>query len=141
MRGVNKVILVGRLGKEPMNDKGRTAFSVATGTSWKDKTTGEEKDATEWHNIVCFGKLAEICNQYLKKGSKVYIEGSLKTTKWQDKEGKDRYTTQIVANEMQMLDSKSDSEAAAVEEAPLQVAQPHGALAGQKPFIDDELPF
>ena len=110
-RGINKVILVGNLGKDPEtrslpSGEAVTNVTVATSESWKDKTTGEQKDKTEWHNVVFFRRLAEIAGQYLKKGSQVYIEGALRTRKWQDKEGKDRYTTEIVANEMQMLGSK-----------------------------------
>jgi single-strand DNA-binding protein len=107
-RGVNKVILVGNLGKDPEtrympNGKAVTNFSIATSESWKDKQTGEQREQTEWHNIVMYDRLAEIAAEYLKKGSQVYIEGKLRTRKWQDKEGRDRYTTEINANEMQML--------------------------------------
>ena len=107
-RGINKVILVGNCGKDPetryMPSGGAvTNISVATAEGWKDKQTGETKERTEWHNVVFFNRLAEIAGEYLKKGSQVYIEGSLRTRKWQDKEGKDRYTTEIIASEMQML--------------------------------------
>ena len=110
-RGVNKVILVGNCGKDPetryMPSGGAvTNISVATSESWKDKQTGETKERTEWHRVVFFGRLAEIVGEYLKKGSQIYIEGSLRTNKWQDKSGNDRYTTEIVADEMQMLDSR-----------------------------------
>jgi single-strand DNA-binding protein len=110
-RGVNKVILVGNLGKDPevrYMPSGSAAANVtlATSESWKDKQTGEQKERTEWHNIVFFGRLAEIAGEYLKKGSQIYVEGSLRTRKWQDKSGNDRYTTEIVANEMQMLGSR-----------------------------------
>lgn len=110
-RGVNKVILIGNLGKDPEsrampNGKAVTNFSVATSESWRDKQTGEMKEQTEWHNVVMFDRLAEIAKDYLRKGSKVYIEGRLRTRKWQDKAGNDRYTTEIVANEMQMLGSR-----------------------------------
>ena len=110
-RGVNKVILIGNLGKDPEsrampNGKAVTNFSVATSESWRDKQTGEMKEQTEWHNVVMFDRLAEIAKDYLRKGSKVYIEGRLRTRKWQDKAGQDRYTTEITANEMQLLDSK-----------------------------------
>ena len=109
-KGVNKVIVVGNLGAAPESrtmPSGGTAtnFSVATSESWKDKQTGQKQERTEWHKIVTFGRLAEICAEYLAKGSKVYIEGSLRTRKWQDKAGKDNYTTEIVASEMQMLGS------------------------------------
>ncbi len=111
-RGVNKVILIGNLGADPeiryMPSGGAVAnLNMATSESWKDKTTGQIQDRTEWHRVVMFNRLAEICGEYLKKGSKLYIEGSLRTRKWQDKEGQDKYTTEIVATEMQMLDSKS----------------------------------
>ena len=108
MASVNKVILVGNLGKDPEvrympSGEAVTNITVATTDSWKDKNSGEKKEATEWHRVVFFRKLAEIAGQYLKKGSQVYIEGSLKTRKWQDKDGQDRYTTEIVADTMQML--------------------------------------
>jgi single-strand DNA-binding protein len=107
-RGINKVILVGNLGKDPEtrympNGKAVTNFSIATSESWTDKQSGDKQERTEWHNIVMFEKLAEIAAEYLRKGSQVYVEGSLRTRKWQDKEGKDRYTTEIVARDMQML--------------------------------------
>ena len=110
-RGVNKVILIGNLGKDPEvrympSGSAVTNVTIATSESWKDKQSGEQQERTEWHNVVFFNRLAEIAGEYLKKGSKVYVEGSLRTRKWQDKEGKDRYTTEIVAAEMQMLDSK-----------------------------------
>ncbi len=110
-RGVNKVILIGNLGKDPEvrympSGSAVTNVTIATSESWKDKQSGEQQERTEWHNVVFFNRLAEIAGEYLKKGSKVYVEGSLRTRKWQDKEGRDRYTTEIVAGEMQMLDSK-----------------------------------
>lgn len=110
-RGVNKVIIVGNLGKDPemryMPSGGAVAsITIATSDQWKDKQSGEQKERTEWHNVVAFNRLAEIMGEYLKKGSQVYIEGRLQTDKWQDKEGKDRYTTKIYANEMQMLGSR-----------------------------------
>lgn len=110
-RGVNKVIIVGNLGKDPdmkymPNGDAVTNVTVATSESWTDKNTGEAKEQTEWHRVVFFRRLAEVAGEYLKKGSKVYIEGMLKTRKWQDDKGQDRYTTEIVANNMQMLDSR-----------------------------------
>ncbi len=110
-RGVNKVILVGNLGKDPevryMPSGGAVAnVTIATSESWKDKQTGEQRDRTEWHNVVFYNRLAEIAGEYLKKGSQAYIEGSLRTRKWQDKNGLDRYTTEIIASEMQMLGSR-----------------------------------
>ena len=112
-RGVNKVILIGNLGKDIdvryMPSGAAVAnFSLATSESWKDKQTGEKKEKTEWHNIAMYGRLAEIAGEYLKKGSKVYVEGKLQTRKWQDNNGNDRYTTDIIANEMQLLDSRSE---------------------------------
>lgn len=111
MASVNKVIIVGNLGKDPevryTPDGASIAnVTIATTDTWKDKATGEKKEATEWHRVVFFGKLAEIVGQYLKKGRQVYVEGALRTRKWTDKEGQDRYTTEIVANEMKMLGSR-----------------------------------
>lgn len=108
-RGVNKVILIGNLGQDPEvrylpSGSAVTNIRLATSETWKDQQTGQQQERTEWHSVVFFGKLAEIAGQYLKKGGKVYVEGSLRTRKWQDKNGQDRYTTEIVANEMQMLD-------------------------------------
>ena len=110
-RGINKVILIGNLGADPETramPSGMTVANIriATSENWKDKQSGEQKERTEWHNVAMFGRLGEIAGEYLKKGSKVYIEGSLRTRKWQDKQGNDRYTTEIIANEMQMLDSR-----------------------------------
>ena len=115
MSGVNKVIIVGNLGNEPESralPSGGTVtnITVATSETWKDKNTGEKKEKTEWHRIVFFNRLAEIAGEYLKKGSKVYIEGSLQTRKWQDQSGVDRYTTEIKASTMQMLDSRGSDE-------------------------------
>ena len=111
MSGVNRVIIIGNLGNDPEtkylpDGKAVTNISIATSEKWKDKNTGQEQEKTEWHRIIFFGKLAEIAGKYLKKGSKAYVEGSLRTNKWQDKDGKDRYTTEIIAKELQMLDSK-----------------------------------
>ena len=110
-RGVNKVILVGNCGAEPEVRQfpagGQvTNVRIATSESWRDKSSGQTQERTEWHRVVFFNRLAEIAAEYLHKGSKVYIEGSIRTRKWQDKEGRDQYTTEIVANEMQMLDSR-----------------------------------
>ncbi|GAB3274365.1 single-stranded DNA-binding protein [Parahaliea aestuarii] len=110
-RGVNKVILVGNLGQDPetryMPSGGAvTNVNLATSESWKDKQTGQPQERTEWHRVVFFNRLAEIAGEYLRKGSKVYVEGSLRTRKWQGQDGQDRYTTEIVASEMQMLDSR-----------------------------------
>ena len=110
-RGINKVILIGNLGADPetrhtAGGSAVTNLSVATSESWRDKQTGETKENTEWHKVVMFSKLAEIAGEYLRKGSKIYIEGRLQTRKWQDRDGNDRWTTEIVANEMQMLDGR-----------------------------------
>jgi single-strand DNA-binding protein len=107
-RGINKVILVGNLGADPEtrympSGKAVTNIRIATSESWKDKQTGDQQERTEWHAIVLYDKLGEISAEYLRKGSQVYIEGSLRTRKWQDKEGKDRYTTEVIARDMQML--------------------------------------
>ena len=113
-RGINKVILVGNLGQDPetryMPSGGAvTNITVATNESWKDKQTGEQKDRTEWHKVAMFNRLAEVAAEYLRKGSQVYIEGKIRTRKWQDKEGKDRYTTEVIADEMQMLGGRGGS--------------------------------
>jgi single-strand DNA-binding protein len=110
-RGINKVILIGNLGADPETrtmPSGMTVTNVRIATSehWKDKQSGENKERTEWHNVSFFGRLGEVAGEYLRKGSKVYVEGSLRTRKWQDKQGTDRYTTEIIANELQMLDGK-----------------------------------
>jgi single-strand DNA-binding protein len=110
-RGVNKVILIGNCGGDPEtrylpSGGAVTNVTLATSESWKDKTSGQQQERTEWHRVVFFNRLGEIAGEYLKKGSKVYVEGSLRTRKWQDKDGVDKYTTEIVASEMQMLDSK-----------------------------------
>lgn len=134
MRGVNKVILVGNMGKDPeikyMPSGNAVAnITVATSEQWKDKQTGEKKENTEWHRIVFFGRLAEIVGEYLKKGSQIYIEGRLQTRKWQDKSGTDKYTTEIIANEMQMLGGKVYG--APKSEAPVE----------QPKDFDDDIPF
>lgn len=115
MASVNKAIIIGHLGRDPESrylPSGEAVcnFSVATSESWKDKTTGEKKELTEWHRISAFGKLAEICGEYLKKGSQVYVEGRIQTRKWQDKDGQDRYTTEIRADQMRMLGGKPDGQ-------------------------------
>lgn len=111
-RGINKVIIVGNCGQDPetrlsAGGAAITNLSVATSDSWKDKQTGQTQERTEWHRIVFFNRLAEIAGEYLKKGSKIYVEGRLQTRKWQDQSGQDRYSTEIVASEMQMLDSRA----------------------------------
>lgn len=149
-RGVNKVILVGNLGADPdtkymPSGSALTNLSVATTDSWKDKQTGEKVEKTEWHRIVMFDRLAEIAGEYLKKGSQVYIEGQLQTRKWQDKDGNDRYTTEIRARDMQMLGGRGGG-----ADAPSQggyrgssagSAGPAAAAAQPEPDFDDDIPF
>ncbi|THB73737.1 MAG: single-stranded DNA-binding protein [Gammaproteobacteria bacterium] len=148
-RGINKVILIGNLGKDPEtrympNGGAVTNITVATSDSWKDKQTGQTQERTEWHNVVFFNRLAEIAGEYLKKGSKVYLEGSLRTRKWQDKSGADRYTTEIVASEMQMLDSKAGGTANFANDAAPQQQGSMSAPVQQPPAdhgFDDDIPF
>ncbi len=164
-RGVNKVILIGNLGQDPdvrsmPNGNAVTKITVATSESWKDKNTGQQQERTEWHRVVAFARLAEIMGEYLRKGSKVYIEGSLRTNKWQDQNGQDRYTTEIVANEMQMLDSRGggtasmgggyqqqdngfSSQPPPAQQAPAQQAPAASAPAAQPQGGDfeDDIPF
>jgi single-strand DNA-binding protein len=154
-RGINKVILIGNLGQDPEvkfmpNGNAVTNVTIATSESWKDKNTGEQVDKTEWHRVVFFRRLAEIVGEYLKKGSKVYIEGKLQTRKWQDKDGNDRYTTEIVANEMQMLDSRggggdfkpSSNQASSNQSSGQPSSQaPATAPAGGFDDFDDDIPF
>ena len=147
MRGVNKVILVGVLGKDPetktfANGGSLTQFSIATSETWTDKNTGERKEQTEWHNIVLQNKLGEIAQQYLRKGSKVYIEGSLNTRKWTDQNGQERYTTQIKGQQMQMLDSANGNNQQQAQ--PQQQPKPTYAKnpQAQPPAqLDDDLPL
>jgi single-strand DNA-binding protein len=147
-RGVNKVILIGNLGQDPevkyMPNGGAVAnVTIATSESWKDKNTGETQEKTEWHRVVFFRRLAEIVGEYLKKGSKVYIEGKLQTRKWQDQSGNDRYTTEIVANEMQMLDSRGGGGGDFSKPSGGKSAgqQPAAAPAGGYDDFDDDIPF
>jgi single-strand DNA-binding protein len=148
-RGVNKVIIVGNLGQDPevkytANGSAVVNIGVATKDSWKDKQTGEAQERTEWHRIVMFGKLAEIAGQYLKKGSQAYFEGSLRTNKWQDQSGNDRYTTEIIATEMQMLGGRGDSGGGAPAQGQeQQQAQSKPAAAETAPMDDgfDDIPF
>ena len=147
-RGVNKVILIGNLGKDPdiRYTPGGAAVAnvtIATNESWKDKNTGEMQERTEWHNVVFFSRLAEIVGEYLKKGSQVYVEGRLQTRKWQDKSGNDRYTTEIVANEMQMLGSRSGAgmPEGRPDNTPPAAAQPDQASTAATSDFDDDIPF
>ncbi len=136
MKGVNKAIIVGNLGQDPdtkymPNGDAVVNITIATSESWKDKSTGAKREKTEWHRVVMFRRLAEIAAEYLTKGSKVYIEGKLQTRKWQAKDGSDRYSTEIVAHEMQMLDSKgSQSKPVQTQTAP-----------NDAPDFDDQIPF
>lgn len=134
-RGINKVILIGNLGKDPetryMPSGGAvTNLTLATSETWKDKQTGQPQERTEWHRVVFFNRLAEIAAEYLKKGSKVYIEGSLRTRKWQDQSGQDKYTTEIVANEMQMLDSRGGAGGSSGYDDSMQQQGPSGGQGG-----------
>ena len=146
-RGVNKVIIVGNLGNDPdtrymPSGSAVTNLSVATNESWKDKQTGEQKDRTEWHRVAMFGRLAEIAAEYLRKGSQVYIEGRLRTRKWQDQGGNDRWTTEIIADEMQMLGGRSGAGAPAMGDSGPPPGPPSGG-GGAKPDepFDDDIPF
>lgn len=151
-RGINKVILVGNLGADPEtrympSGSAVTNLSVATSESWKDKQTGEQKERTEWHKVVMFDRLAEISAEYLRKGSQVYIEGKLQTRKWQDRDGNDRWTTEIRANEMQMLGGRAGAGGA----APMGQGAGPGSSQGSGPSsappqtgpddFDDDIPF
>ena len=145
-RGINKVILIGNLGQDPetryMPSGGAvTNLRLATNESWKDKATGEQKERTEWHSVAMFGRLAEIAAEYLRKGSQVYVEGRLQTRKWQDKDGNDRYTTEVVANEMQMLGGRPGGGAPAQSSSSsAPSSMPEGPPGGGGDF-DDDIPF
>ena len=157
MKGVNKAIIVGSLGQDPEirytgEGKACASLSVATSEQWKDKQSGEKKEKTEWHRVSAFGRLAEIMGEYLHKGSQVYIEGKLTTRKWQDKSGNDRYTTEIIANEMQMLGGRGDNQSQAAQsqnanrssqslQAPDQSQAPQSAPLIDDGFDDTDLPF
>jgi single-strand DNA-binding protein len=147
-RGINKVIVVGNLGQDPdtrymPSGSAVTNITVATNESWKDKQTGEQKDRTEWHKVVMFDRLAEISAEYLRKGSQVYIEGKLQTRKWQDKDGNDRYTTEIVAKEMQMLGGRGGSGggAPARNDGPPSSPPSSPPPQGSSDEFDDDIPF
>ncbi len=143
-RGINKVILVGNLGNDPEvrytpNGNAVANISIATSDVWKDKQTGEQQERTEWHRVVLFNRLGEIAGEYLRKGSKVYIEGNLRTRKWQDKSGQERYTTEIVGNELQMLDSRQSSGAGSTQSFE-QSATSQAAAPVAEP-LEDDIPF
>lgn len=164
-RGINKVILIGNLGADPemrytQNSIAIANLSIATSEFWKDKQTGQQREQTEWHRVVCYRRLAEIAGEYLKKGSKVYIEGKLQTRKWQGQDGQDRYITEIVCNEMQMLDGRNGSSGnyGGGQQQPEPQAPPapqggyggyqkqqggYGQSAAQQgqPDFDDDIPF
>lgn len=156
-RGINKVILVGNLGRDPeiryVPNGGAVAnLNIATSESWRDKGTGEKQERTEWHRVVFFGKLAEVAGEYLKKGAQIYVEGRLQTRKWQDKSGQDRYTTEIVGNDLQMLGGRGG--AGASDGPPMdmpyessgsgsaaQQTQSSPSSSGGKDDFDDDIPF
>ncbi len=145
-RGINKVILVGNLGADPEvrympSGSAVTNARIATTDSWKDKQTGEQQERTEWHQVVFFGRLAEIAGEYLKKGSQVYVEGRLQTRKWQDKSGNDRYTTEIIVNDMQMLGGRGGGGSADFGAAAPAAAAPSKAPAAGPDEFDDDIPF
>jgi single-strand DNA-binding protein len=146
-RGINKVILIGHLGQDPevkyMPSGSAVAnVSIATTESWKDKNTGEKQDRTEWHRVVFFARLAEIVGEYLRKGSQVYVEGRLQTRKWQDKNGQDRYTTEIIASDMQMLGGKGGGGSGSAD---FSSKEPAGSMSesggGRDEGFDDDIPF
>ena len=161
-RGINKVILIGNLGRDPETRYSQggspiTNFSVATSESWRDKSSGETQERTEWHNIVCFNRLAEIAGEYLRKGSKVYIEGQLRTSSW-EADGQKKYRTEVYARELQMLDSRGDSgmgggaggggydqsrgpSQSRSQPAPARAAQNDGAATLADDDFDDDIPF
>ena len=141
-RGLNKAMIIGNVGQDPEmrympNENAVVTLSVATSESWKDKQTGQMQDRVEWHRVVMFGKLAEIAGKYVKKGTKLYLEGNIRTRKWTDNQGQDRYTTEIVANEMQMLDSRADAGMAGG--APMPTSEPVEQAAATN--AEDDIPF
>ncbi len=144
-RGINKVILVGNCGQDPevrQAPSGSIAnISIATSKSWKDKNSGQQQERTEWHRVVFFNRLAEIVAEYVKRGSKVYVEGSLRTRKWQTKDGQDRYTTEIVASEMQMLDGRSDGGQSGAPSNAYEAIAKGNPQSQQSTTMDDDIPF
>lgn len=147
-RGINKVILIGNLGRDPETRYSQggnpvTNFSVATSDSWRDKQSGEQQERTEWHNVVCFSRLAEIAGEYLRKGSKVYIEGSLRTSNW-EKDGQKHYRTEVIAREMQMLDGRGGGGGGPPPngfESSAPPSQPQNAPTLTDDDFDDDIPF
>lgn len=149
-RGVNKVILIGNLGADPdiryLGSGDPVAnISVATSESWRDKQTGQQQDRTEWHRVVIYGKMADVASKYMKKGTKVYIEGALRTRKWQDKSGQERYTTEIICNDLQLIDSRGGAGEQGFDAAPRRQQQPaqanNSSALMETTDIDEELPF
>ena len=151
MAGINKVILVGNLGAKPeikyaSNGNAISNLSIATSESWTDKSTGQKQERTEWHRVSLFGKLAEIAGQYLDKGSKVYVEGKLQTRKWQDQNGQDRYTTEVVVSgfngTLQMLDRRNDSSSSSLSENATEKGQTEPSITPvSKDEFEDDIPF
>ncbi len=145
-RGINKVILIGNLGADPEvrympNGQAVANVSLATSESWKDKDSGEMKEQTEWHRLVLYRRLAEIAGEYLRRGSKVYVEGKLRTRKWTDQAGQERYTTEITVDELQMLDRSSGNDAAPQASAPTTATGSPNYTETTKPEFDDDIPF
>jgi len=143
-RGVNKVILVGNLGQKPeirytKDSKPIASFSIATSESWKDKTTGDMVEKTEWHNVTFFGRIAEVAEQYLDKGSKVFVEGKLQTDKWEDENGNKRSATKIIGNNMQMLDSRGSNNPSSFDES--SSAQNEAPASQEGSFSEEDIPF
>ena len=143
-RGVNKVILVGNLGQKPeirytKDSKPIASFSIATSESWKDKTTGDMIEKTEWHNVTFFGRIAEVAEQYLDKGSKVFVEGKLQTDKWEDENGNKRSATKIIGNNMQMLDSRGSNNSSSFDES--STVQNEAPVSQEGSFSEEDIPF
>ena len=143
-RGVNKVILVGNLGQKPeirytKDSKPIASFSIATSESWKDKTTGDMVEKTEWHNVTFFGRIAEVAEQYLDKGSKVFVEGKLQTDKWEDENGNKRSATKIIGNNMQMLDSRGSNNSSSFDES--SSTQNEAPVSQEGSFSEEDIPF
>ena len=143
-RGVNKVILVGNLGQKPeirytKDSKPIASFSIATSESWKDKTTGDMVEKTEWHNVTFFGRIAEVAEKYLDKGSKVFVEGKLQTDKWEDENGNKRSATKIIGNNMQMLDSRGSNNSSSFDES--SSVQNESPASQEGSFSEEDIPF